>query len=97
MLAIVVEVSIMCAFAEVVARAALILWICTALIVQMLTVRPVHMAGLLGGPFVRSLAVVAAPAVCLVLAVVGPPARLTAVIGVVTVAPPAVLAPSAVC
>ncbi len=96
MLAIVVEVSVLCAFAVVVTRAALILWICTALVVQMLRVRPIHVAGLLGGTFVRSRAVAAAPVVCLALAVVGPLARLTTVIGVIAVAPPAVLVPSAI-
>ena len=57
----------------------------------MLGIRPVHVAGILGGPFVRSLVVTAAPIVCLALTVIGLLARLTAVIGVVAVAPPAVL------
>ncbi len=88
--------SVVCAFAVVVAHAALVLWSCTALAICMLKIRPGHVEGLLGGPFVRSLAVVVAPVICLALAVVGPLARLTAVIGVVAVALPAVLAPSAI-
>ena len=56
-----------------------------------------HVAGLLGGLFVRSLAVAAVPVICLALAVVGPLARLATVIAVVAIAPPAVLAPLAVC
>ncbi len=46
-----------------------------------------YVAGILGGPFVR---------ICLVLGVVDPLVRLTALIGVVPVAPPAVLMPLAV-
>ena len=55
-----------------------------------------HVAGLLGGLHVRSLAVAMVSVVCLALAVVGPLARLTTVIGVIAVAPPAVLVPSAI-
>ena len=90
-LAIVIVMSIVCAF-TVVVPAALVLWICTALVVRMLRIRPVHVAGLLGGPFVRSLVIIAAPVICLALGVVGPLMRLTAMIGVVMVAPSAVLA-----
>ena len=98
MLAIVVVVDIMCAFNIVVVCAALALWIHTTLVVQMLGIRPVHVAGLLGGPSVRSLAVAsAALVICLALTVVGPLTRLTAMIGVVGVEPPAVLTPSAIC
>jgi hypothetical protein len=56
-----------------------------------------HVAGLLGGLLVRSLAVAAVPGIWLVFMVVGPLARLATVIAVVAVVPPAVLAPSAVC
>ena len=49
--ALVVEMSVVWAFAVVVACAVLVLWICTALIIQMLGIRPMQMAGLLGGPF----------------------------------------------
>ena len=63
----------------------------------MLGIRPVYVAGILGGPFVRSLAAAsAALVICLVLGVVDPLVRLTALIGVVPVAPPAVLMPLAV-
>jgi hypothetical protein len=56
----------------VVACAALIPWICTALRVRMLGVQPMHVAGLLGGAFGRSLAVASAIlVVCLALIVVG--------------------------
>ena len=97
-LAIVVVMGAMCAFAVVVACAALVLWICMALVVRVLGIRPMHMAGLLGGPFMRSLLVAsAAPAVCLVLTVVDPLALFTALIGVVAVVPPAVLMPLAIC
>ena len=90
--------SVVCAFAVVVAHAALVLWSCTALAICMLKIRPGHVEGLLGGPFVRSLLVIsAAPAVCLVLTVVDPLALLTALIGVVAVVPPAVLMPLAIC
>ncbi len=55
----------------VVACAALIHWICTALRVRMLGVRPMHVAGLLGGTFSRSLAVASAIlVVCLALVAV---------------------------
>ena len=98
MLAIVVVVDIMCAFNIVVVCAALALWIHTTLVVQMLGIRPVHVAGLLGGPSVRSLAVAsAALVICLALTLIGPLARLTTVLGVVPVAPPAVLTPLAIC
>ncbi len=96
MFAVVVVVSVVCAFAVVVVCAALIFQISTALIVQMLRFRPMHGAGLLGGLLVRSLAVTVIPVVWLALMVVGPLTRLTAVIAVVAVAPPAVFAPSAV-
>ena len=62
----------------------------------MLGIRPVHVAGLLGRPFVRSLAVAMAPIICLALAIVGLLVRLTAMIGVITATPPAVLVPLAV-
>ena len=81
----------------VVVCTALIFRIRTALLVQMLCFRPMHVAGLLGGLLVRSLVVDAVPGVWLALVVVGPLARLTAVIAVVAVAPPAVPAPLAVC
>ncbi len=95
-LAIIVVMSAVCAFAVVVVRAALVLWICMALVVQMLRIRPLHVAGLLGEPFVRSLVVAAAPVICLALTLIGPLARLTTVFGVVPVAPPAVLTPLAI-
>ena len=74
----------------------LILRIRTALLVQMLVLRPMHVAGLLGGLLVRSLAVATVPVVWLALAVVVPLAQLATVIAVVEVAPPAVLAPSVI-
>jgi hypothetical protein len=70
--ALIVVVGVVRAFAVVVVCAALIPWICTALLVQMLRLRPMHVAGLLGGLLVRSLAVATAPVVWLALAVVGP-------------------------
>ena len=56
-----------------------------------------RVTGLLGGLFVSRLAVAVVPGVWLVLTVVCPLTRLTAVIAAVAVAPPAVLAPLAVC
>jgi hypothetical protein len=44
----------------VIAHAALIPWICMALSIQMLGVWPMHMTGLLGGAFGRSLSVASA-------------------------------------
>ncbi len=95
--ALVVVVGVVRARAVVVVCAALIFGIRTALLVQMLQLWPIHVAGLLGGLLVRSLAVAAVPGIWFAFAVVGPLAQLAAVIAVVAVAPPAVLAPSAVC
>ena len=64
----------------VVVCAALIFRVGTALVVRMLCLRPMHMAGLLGGLFVSRLAVAVVPGVWLALAVVCPLAQLTVVI-----------------
>jgi hypothetical protein len=89
---IAVEVGVAGAFGVVVVRAVLVCGVHVALIVQMLRIGPIHMAGLLGGSFGRSLAVASANLViCLALGVVDPLARLTAAIVVVAVVPPAVL------
>ncbi len=91
--ALVVVVGVVCALAVVVVCAALIFGVRMALLVRMLCLRPMHMAGLLGGLLVRSLAVAIVPGFWLVLAVVCPLAHFTTMIDVVTVAPPAVRAP----
>jgi hypothetical protein len=92
MLAIVLVVGIMCAFDVVVVHTALLLGICTALVIQMLGIGPMHVEGLLGRPFVRSLAVATAIlVVCLALAEVNPLVRLTTAIVAIAIALPAVL------
>ena len=96
--ALVVVVGVMCALVVgVVVCAALIFRVCTALVLQMLCLRPMHVTGLLGGLFVSRLAVAVVPGVWLALVVVCPLVRLTPVIAAVAVAPPAVLAPLVVC
>ena len=71
--AVVLVVIVVRAFAVVVvviACAALIPWICMALSIRMLGVRPMHVIGLLGGAFGRSLAV-ASTILVICLALVG--------------------------
>ncbi len=95
--ALVLVVGLVRALVVVVVCAVLIFWVGTANVVRMLCLGPMHMAGLLGGLFVRRLAVSVVPGVWLALAVGCSLARLTAVIAAVTIAPPAVLTPSVVC
>ena len=94
--AVIMVVSVMRTIAivvVVVAHMALILWICMALGTQMLGVQPMHMAGLLGGAFGRSLTVTSIILVVhlALVTVVGSCTRLAVVIVVVVlVVPPAV-------
>ena len=69
MFALIVVVGVVHALAVVVVVcAALIFGVRTALLVQMLCLRPMHMAGLLGGLLVSSLAVAVVPGIWLALA-----------------------------
>ena len=95
--ALVVVVGVVRALVVVVVCAALIFWVGTALVIQMLCLGPMHVAGLLGGLFMRRLVVAVVPGIWFALVVGCPLGRLTAMIAAIAVAPSAVLAPSVVC